>query len=96
MGAIALVAGKALMTALMALLLSAVIGLKALTHHEQKTTYEVVSKPIYTHSHTHSSSHEDHGHGGGGGGGGGGGHGHSGYGSYGRSLNFDLPQHLKN
>lgn len=87
-----MLAGKALMTALLALMLSAIIGLKALTSggHKQ-TTYEIVAKPIYSNTHSHSSSHEDiHGHGGGGGGGGGG---HSGYG-YGRSLSFELPEHL--
>ncbi|XP_077271598.1 DUF1676 domain-containing protein Osi16 [Temnothorax americanus] len=72
-GAIALLAGKALMTGLLALMLSAIIGLKSLTHHgEKKTTYEIVSKPVYSSSHTHSSE-EHHGHG----------YGHSGYG---RSL----------
>lgn len=93
LGALALLAGKALMTGLLALMLSAIIGLKALTSggHKQ-TTYEIVAKPVYSHGHSHSSSHEDvHGHGGSGGGGGGS---HSGYGSYGRSLNFDLPEHL--
>lgn len=89
MAALAALAGKALMTALMALMLSAVLGLKALTSggHKQ-TTYEIVAKPSYSSSQSHSSSHEDHGHGGHGGG-------HSGYGgSYGRSMNFELPQHL--
>ncbi|XP_017891462.1 uncharacterized protein LOC108631808 [Ceratina calcarata] len=72
-GALALLAGKALMTGLMALMLSAIVGLKSLAHHgEKKTTYEIVSKPVYTSSHTHSSE-EHHGHG----------YGHSGYG---RSL----------
>ncbi|EFN64635.1 hypothetical protein EAG_08278 [Camponotus floridanus] len=72
-GALALLAGKALMTGLMALMLSAIIGLKSLASHgEKKTTYEIVSKPVYTSSHTHSSE-EHHGHG----------FGHSGYG---RSL----------
>lgn len=91
LGALALLAGKALMTGLMALMLSAIVGLKALTSggHKQ-TTYEIVAKPSY--SHTHSASHEDHhGHGGGGHGGGG----HTGYGSYGRSMSFELPEHLK-
>lgn len=72
-GALALIAGKALMTGLLALMLSAIIGLKSLASHgEKKTTYEIVSKPVYTSSHTHSSE-EHHGHG----------FGHSGYG---RSL----------
>lgn len=78
-GALAALAGKALMTGLMALMLSAIVGIKSLAHggHKQ-TTYEIVSKPIYSHAHTHSSSHEEVGH-----------HGH-GYGGYGRSFQ-DLP-----
>lgn len=73
MAGLAAIAGKALMTGLMALMLSAIIGLKSLASGgEKKTTYEIVSKPVYTSSHTHSSE-EHHGHG----------YGHSGYG---RSL----------
>lgn len=89
MGALAMLAGKALMTALMSLMLSAIIGLKSLTGGGHKsTTYEIVTKPVYSHSQSHSSSHEDvHG------GGGGGGYGHSGYG---RSLNLELPKHMRN
>ncbi|XP_015525061.1 uncharacterized protein Osi16 [Neodiprion pinetum] len=72
-GALALLAGKALMTGLMALMLSAIVGLKSLAGGgEKKTTYEIVSKPVYSSAHTHSSE-EHHGHG----------YGHSGYG---RSL----------
>lgn len=72
-GALAMLAGKALMTGLMALMLSAIVGLKSLTgHHSAKTTYEIVSKPVYTTAHTQSSE-EAHGHGYGGSG-------------YGRSL----------
>lgn len=79
-GGIAAIAGKALMTGLISLLLSAVIGLKALTQSDHKqTTYEIVSKPIYTQSHSHSESHEHGGHGG---------FGHS---SYGRSFDMPLP-----
>lgn len=73
MGAVALLAGKALMTAMMSLVLSAVVGLKALTSGGKSTTYEIVSKPVYSHSHSHSTAHEDVG-----------GYGHSGYG---RNLN---------
>ncbi|KAJ8684362.1 hypothetical protein QAD02_020154 [Eretmocerus hayati] len=71
-GALAMLAGKALMTGLMALMLSAIVGLKHLASGtEKKTTYEIVSKPVYTSSHSHSS--EEH---------------HGGYsGGYGRSLN---------
>ncbi|XP_059610876.1 uncharacterized protein LOC132257854 [Phlebotomus argentipes] len=85
LGALAALAGKALMTGMMALMLSAIVGLKALASGGGKqTTYEIVAKPYYSHS--HSQSHEDHGHG----------HsGNTGYGGYGRSLNFVLPDHLK-
>lgn len=71
------------MTGLISLLLSAIIGLKALTSSGHKqTTYEIVSKPVYTQSHTHSESHEHAG------GHGGGWDGHS---SYGRSFDVPLP-----
>ncbi|XP_026734496.1 uncharacterized protein LOC113498614 [Trichoplusia ni] len=73
LGALALLAGKALMTAMMSLLLSAIIGIKSLSGGQKSTTYEIVSKPIYSHSHSHSTAHEDVG-----------GYGHSGYG---RNLN---------
>ena len=53
-GALAMLAGKALMTGLMALMLSAIIGLKSLSHGEKKTTYEIVSKPVHSSSHSHS------------------------------------------
>ncbi|XP_030371713.1 uncharacterized protein LOC115621998 [Scaptodrosophila lebanonensis] len=96
-GAIALIAGKALMTALMALTLSGVLGLKSLAGGGKSTTYEIVAKPIYTSSHSHSVSHEDgHGHSAHYGGGGGGGLGTaSGYGGYGRALNLEPPSQLQ-
>jgi hypothetical protein len=90
--ALAGLAGKALMTGLLSLMLSAIIGLKSLTSHggKQAVTYEIVQKPVYSHSHSHSHElHHEHlggGHGGGGGSGGGGGYGHS---SYGRSFNLE-------
>lgn len=84
LGALAALAGKALMTGLISLLLSAIIGLKSLSGGGGKTTYEVVSKPVYTHSASHSSGHEDYHHGGGGG--------HSGYG---RSFDMPLPLGLQ-
>ncbi|KAF5286537.1 hypothetical protein FQR65_LT12541 [Abscondita terminalis] len=88
LGGIAALAGKALMTGLIALMLSAIIGLKSLTSGGGKTTYEIVSKPVYSHSNTHSVSHEEHGgHGHGGGGGG--------YSSYGRSFDMPLPLGLQ-
>ncbi|KAI5645719.1 hypothetical protein NE865_02386 [Phthorimaea operculella] len=79
LGGLALLAGKALTTALMSLLLSAIIGLKSLTGGKESTTYEIISKPVYSHSHSHSTAHEEIG-----GYGGGGEHHHSGYG---RNLN---------
>lgn len=88
--ALAALAGKALMTGLLSLMLSAIIGLKSLTSHghKQAVTYEIVQKPVYSHSHSHSHElhHEHLGGGGHGGGGGGGGYGHS---SYGRSFNAE-------
>ncbi|XP_046753577.1 uncharacterized protein LOC124416494 [Diprion similis] len=95
MGAIALIAGKALLIGKIALLISAIIGLKKLLGGQQKTvTYEVVSHPHHSSSHV---SHDDP-HGGGGGGGyssgpdfggyGGGGGGSSGHG-WARSLPQD-------
>lgn len=81
LGGLAAIAGKALMTGLISLMLSAIIGLKSLTGGQGKTTYEVVSKPIVTHSNSHSTSHEDYSHGG-----------HSGYG---RSFDTPLPLALQ-
>lgn len=85
-GALAALAGKALMTGLMALMLSAIVGIKSLASggHKQ-TTYEIVSKPVYSHAHTHSSSHEEVGH-----------HGHGGYGGYGRNLDLPIPLSIQN
>jgi len=78
LAALAALAGKALMTALLALMLSSIIGLKSMSHGGTKsTTYEIIAKPHYTHS--NSASHtmtEEHGHHG---------YGHSGYG---RSSNL--------
>ncbi|KAK0183037.1 hypothetical protein PV327_001115 [Microctonus hyperodae] len=76
-GALAMLAGKALMTGLMALMLSAIVGLKSLSSGggEKKTTYEVIAKPVYSAAHTHSSEEHHAGHG----------YGHSGYG---RSLDL--------
>ncbi|ERL86317.1 hypothetical protein D910_03725 [Dendroctonus ponderosae] len=74
LGGIAALAGKALMTGLISLLLSAIIGLKSLSGGGGgHSTYEVVAKPIYSTSHSHSTSHE-------------GGGWDGGYGGHGRSL----------
>lgn len=86
LGALALLAGKALAAALVALALSAIVGLKSLASGGSKsTTYEIIAKPHYSQTHSHSQSVEDHHHGGGYGGG------HSGYG---RSV--DAPVEIKN
>lgn len=63
LGALALLAGKALMAALLALMLSSIVGLKSLSSGGSKsTTYEIIAKPHYTHSNSHSQTMEDHGH----------------------------------
>lgn len=91
LGAIALIAGKALLIGKIALVLSAVIGLKKLLSQEKHVTYEVVAHPH--HSTSHSASHGDayasvggSGFSGDVGGGGGGSYGSSGHGGWGRSV----------
>lgn len=80
MGGLAALAGKALMTGMISLLLSAIIGLKSLTSHGGKqTTYEIVSKPVYSHTNSHSTEVEHAGH----------------YSGYGRSLDVPLPLGLQ-
>lgn len=58
LGAIALIAGKALLIGKIALVLSAIIGLKKLLSQEKHVTYEVVAHPQHTSSHS-TSSHSD-------------------------------------
>ncbi|KAF7279550.1 uncharacterized protein LOC143200222 [Rhynchophorus ferrugineus] len=58
MGGLAALAGKALMTGLIALVLSAISALKGLSGGGGHSTYEVIAKPVYTSSHSHSTSHE--------------------------------------
>lgn len=55
---IAIVAGKALIIGKIALVISAIIGLKKLVTPEghEKTTYEIVKHPQTQSSHTYSSS----------------------------------------
>jgi hypothetical protein len=55
---IAIVAGKALIIGKIALVISAIIGLKKLVTPEghEKTTYEIVKHPHVSNSHTYSSS----------------------------------------
>lgn len=58
LAAVAALAGKALLAAMMALTLAAIAGLKSLTSGgDKKTTYEIISKPVYSHSHSHSTGH---------------------------------------
>lgn len=57
-GAIALIAGKALLIGKLALVLSAIIGLKKLLGQQKHVTYEVVAHPHHTSSHTSSQSHD--------------------------------------
>jgi hypothetical protein len=56
---IAIVAGKALIIGKIALIISAIIGLKKLLTPEghEKTTYEIVKHPHVQQSHTYSASH---------------------------------------
>lgn len=86
LGAIALIAGKALLVGKIALVLSAVIGLKKLLSQEKHVTYEVVAHPH--HSTSHSSSHGEAYSVAGGVdvGGGAAGYGSSGHGGWGRSV----------
>ncbi|XP_050437131.1 uncharacterized protein LOC126843570 [Adelges cooleyi] len=58
MKAIAVLAGKALMTALLSLLLSGLSSFKGGHSEPKSTTYEIVTKPVYSHSHT--SDHDAH------------------------------------
>ncbi|XP_050685309.1 uncharacterized protein LOC126979808 [Leptidea sinapis] len=55
-GAIALIAGKALLIGKLALVLSAIIGLKKLLSQQKHVTYEVVAHPH--HSTSHTASHD--------------------------------------
>ncbi|XP_034179151.1 uncharacterized protein LOC117603783 [Osmia lignaria lignaria] len=90
LGAIAAIAGKALLVGKIALVISAIIGLKKLLSSSGKhVTYEVVSHPH--HSSSHVVSH-DEGHGGYGGGGGGADYGGGYSGSSGHGWARSLPQ----
>uniref|UniRef100_A0A1B0B2X2 Osiris 16 n=1 Tax=Glossina palpalis gambiensis TaxID=67801 RepID=A0A1B0B2X2_9MUSC len=59
-GGVALIAGKALMAALMALTMAAAAGLKGMSSGGGKsTTYEIVAKPIHTSGYTQSMSYDE-------------------------------------
>ncbi|XP_043267131.1 uncharacterized protein [Venturia canescens] len=102
LGAIAVIAGKALLVGKIALVISAIIGLKKLLSGQKHVTYEVVAHPHHSSSSSHSVSHDDGGHGGGGysGGGGGGGDFGGGYssggGGSGHGWARSLPQDAQN
>lgn len=55
MAAMAAMAGKAMMASLLALMLSALAALRGQGGGGEKTTYEVIAKPVVSHLHTHSS-----------------------------------------
>ncbi|XP_055551615.1 uncharacterized protein LOC129733983 [Wyeomyia smithii] len=61
LGTLALIAGKALMTGLLALTLATIVGLKSLTSggggSHKSTTYEIIAKPMYSHAETEEISH---------------------------------------
>ncbi|KAJ8910700.1 hypothetical protein NQ315_002027 [Exocentrus adspersus] len=60
---IAVMAGLALIMGKMALLLSAILGLKKLIGGgHQSTTFEIIKQPKYSEQHTYSSSFEEDGH----------------------------------
>ena len=56
LGTIALIAGKALLIGKIALVISAIIGLKKLLSHQKTVTYEIVSHPHHTSGHHESYS----------------------------------------
>lgn len=56
---IAIMSGMALMMGKMALLLTAILGLKKLVSAPEKTTVEIVKKPKYSESHVYTNSYED-------------------------------------
>ena len=64
LGAIALIAGKALLIGKIALVISSIIGLKKLLGQQKHVTYEVVAHPHHSGSSSHVVSHDDGGHGG--------------------------------
>ncbi|XP_075210476.1 uncharacterized protein LOC142317811 [Lycorma delicatula] len=59
MSAMSAMAGKALMTSLLALMLSAFAALKGHNDEKKSTTYEIITRPIITHSHGHGHKHSE-------------------------------------
>lgn len=56
---IAVMSGMALIMGKMALLLTAILGLKKLVSSGEKTTVEIIKKPKYSESHVYSNSYEE-------------------------------------
>ncbi|CAG9760722.1 unnamed protein product [Ceutorhynchus assimilis] len=57
---IAIMSGTAILIGKMALILSAILGLKKLvSQNHEKTTFEIIKSPKHTEEHIHSSAHED-------------------------------------
>lgn len=58
---VAVMSGAALILGKIALLLSAILGLKKLvaSAHDKSTTLEIIKHPQHSHSHTYSNSYED-------------------------------------
>lgn len=57
---IAVMSGIAIIMGKMALLLTAILGLKKLVSSgKEQTTFEIVKQPKYSESHTHSTSYDD-------------------------------------
>ncbi|XP_065076879.1 uncharacterized protein Osi16 [Ochlerotatus camptorhynchus] len=84
LGTLALIAGKALMTGLLALTLATIVGLKSLTSGSggghKSTTYEIVAKPMYSHSHSEQDEIS---------------HGNTGFsGAWGRSQRIEAPEYF--
>ncbi|RZC38506.1 DUF1676 domain containing protein [Asbolus verrucosus] len=60
---IAIMSGTALIVGKIAILLSAILGLKKLaSKSNDKTTVEIIKVPTHSETHTHSTSYEDDGH----------------------------------
>ncbi|XP_053698675.1 uncharacterized protein LOC128745626 [Sabethes cyaneus] len=83
LGTLALIAGKALMTGLLALTLATIVGLKSLTGgggSHKSTTYEIIAKPMYSHAETEETSHP-----------------HTGFsGGWKRSQRIEIPEYYAN
>lgn len=57
---IAVMSGTAILIGKMALILTAILGLKKLVSKQhEKTTFEIIKTPKYTEEHVHTSNHED-------------------------------------